>query len=126
MYQATWDAIWSATGIFEPSLTQFESIFAPVAPQKSDEWLQLLLDFVTLGATAVAAPIFDQCKGSFPSFMSKQCLLYKRNSPRRFTVFSSIWSSRYSKGYYLRCYRSGSKCRSNSGSKPRNTNVSFS
>lgn len=52
----------AATGIFEPSLTQFETIFAPVPPTPDDTWLQILLDFVTLGATALAAPIFNSCK----------------------------------------------------------------
>jgi len=86
MYQDTWDALWTAAGIFEPSLTQFESIFAPVAPQPDDTWLQILLSFVTLGATALAAPIFNSCECPFPSFMSNQFLLYKLNSPIRVAV----------------------------------------
>jgi hypothetical protein len=84
MYQDTWDALWTAAGIFEPSLTQFESIFAPVAPQPDDTWLQILLSFVTLGATALAAPIFNSCE--CPSFISNQFLLYKLNSPIRVAV----------------------------------------
>jgi hypothetical protein len=68
MYQDTWDALWAAAAIFEPSLTQFETIFAPVPPAPDNEWLQILLDFVTLGATALAAPIFNSCEYLFPSF----------------------------------------------------------
>lgn len=87
MFQDTWDALWTAAAVFEPSLPQFESTFAPVAPQPNDEWLQILLSFITLGATALAAPIFNSCECPFPSFMSNQCLLHKLNSPIRAAVF---------------------------------------
>lgn len=62
MYQGIWDAISTAAEAFEPSFPQFESTFAPVAPQPDETWLQILLDFVTLGVAAVAAPIFNSCE----------------------------------------------------------------
>jgi hypothetical protein len=88
MFQDTWDALWASGGIFEPSLTEFESIFAPVPPQPDDTSLQILLIFISLGATALAAPIFNSCECQFPSFTSNQCLLYKLNSPIQVAVFS--------------------------------------
>ncbi len=80
MYEDVWDALWTAAAIFEPSLTEFETSFAPVPPQPDNTWLQILLDFVSLGATAVAAPFFNGCQCSFPPFMSNSCLLHKLNS----------------------------------------------
>jgi hypothetical protein len=67
MYEDVWEALGTAAGQFEPSLPTFETTFAPVPPQANDLWLQILLDFVTLGATALAAPIFNSCKYSLPS-----------------------------------------------------------
>ncbi|KAH8703812.1 hypothetical protein BGW36DRAFT_288853 [Talaromyces proteolyticus] len=75
MYQDIWDALWHAASIFEPSLSQFENIFAPVAPQKDDSWLQILLDFITLGATALAAPIFNSYLTKLPYFFANPAAL---------------------------------------------------
>jgi len=71
MFQDVWEALGSAANVFEPSLTQFETIFAPVAPQPDDLWLQILLSLVTLGATALAAPLFNSCECPYPTIYVK-------------------------------------------------------
>jgi hypothetical protein len=39
-----------------------EDTFAPVPLPKSDEWLQILLDFVGFGAVVGVAPYMSGCK----------------------------------------------------------------
>jgi hypothetical protein len=68
LYFNYWDQISRAAVQFEPSLSSMEDTFAPVAPPKSDLWLQILLDFVGLGAVVVIAPFMAGCKFLFPLF----------------------------------------------------------
>jgi hypothetical protein len=39
-----------------------ENTFAPVPDDASDEWLQILLDIVGVGAAVILAPIGGECK----------------------------------------------------------------
>src|ERR1700761_2153528 len=59
-----------AASTLDPSMTEFETTFAPVAPEPDDTWLQILLDIVSMGAAMVAAPFFNSCKHSSPVFVS--------------------------------------------------------
>ena len=69
MFQDVWEALQASANIFEPSLTQFETIFAPVPPAPDNTWLEILLSLITLGATAMAAPIFNSCECPYPTIL---------------------------------------------------------
>ncbi|KAF2160903.1 glycoside hydrolase family 18 protein, partial [Zasmidium cellare ATCC 36951] len=68
MYTSFIDAITGFAALsIDSSLSSFEDTFAPVPPPPSDEVAQLIIAFVTLGASAIAAPFFNSSKSIFKS-----------------------------------------------------------
>ncbi|KAF2664834.1 glycoside hydrolase family 18 protein [Microthyrium microscopicum] len=68
MYATINNAILQTAATFEPSFPSFETTFAPVAPPKDNTWLQILLDFITLGVGAAVAPLFNSFIRDLPAF----------------------------------------------------------
>ncbi|KGO58768.1 Glycoside hydrolase, superfamily [Penicillium expansum] len=67
-YSQLWYAINGIAATYiDNQLSDFEDTFAPVPPAKSDEWLDILIDLLGLGLTAVAAPFFDGVFGALPA-----------------------------------------------------------
>ncbi|KAJ5726918.1 Glycoside hydrolase superfamily [Penicillium malachiteum] len=56
-----------AATYIDDQLKDFEDTFAPIPPTESDEWLDILIDLLGLGLTAVAAPFFDGVFGALPA-----------------------------------------------------------
>ncbi|KAJ5947147.1 Glycoside hydrolase superfamily [Penicillium verhagenii] len=56
-----------AATYIDNQLAEFEDTFAPVPPTESDAWLDILIDLLGLGLTAVAAPFFDGVFGALPA-----------------------------------------------------------
>lgn len=74
MYNKYWQSVYnSAASLIDDSLKSFEDDFAPVPPPQSDLWELLLIQLLTLGLTAVAAPFFDVCRFSFTDILTKSC-----------------------------------------------------
>ncbi|KAL7939413.1 glycoside hydrolase family 18 protein [Trichoderma chlorosporum] len=68
MYSQFWNALGYAAGTYlDNQLAEFEDTFAPVPPEKNDEWEDILINLLGLGLTAVAAPFFDGMFGVLPA-----------------------------------------------------------
>lgn len=71
MFQSFHDALTDEAATYiDSQLASFEDTFATVPPEKSDEWLEILLNLLGLGFSAAAAPFFDSCKLSKCIFLS--------------------------------------------------------
>lgn len=63
-------------------MEDFELTFAPVPPEPSDEWLEILIALFGLGITAIAAPFFDESKSRYkPSLLPPVNLLLQKIIP---------------------------------------------
>ncbi|OBT40321.1 hypothetical protein VE00_08471 [Pseudogymnoascus sp. WSF 3629] len=72
MYQTFNDALYKAAAtVITPALSDFEKKFTPVPPEEDNTWLLLLLDLVTVGISAVAAPFFNNFIAKLPYFIAK-------------------------------------------------------
>jgi hypothetical protein len=49
----------AAATLIDPALAKMEDTFAPVPPEKDDEWELIFINLIGLGLTAIAAPFFD-------------------------------------------------------------------
>lgn len=58
MYEAVTDA---AAAEINNALDDFANKFAPVPPEPDNTWLLILLDIVTIGASAALGPFFNNC-----------------------------------------------------------------
>ncbi|KAL4745304.1 hypothetical protein BDW72DRAFT_211523 [Aspergillus terricola var. indicus] len=69
IYTTFHDAIFEQAVIDSLSLDNFENKFAPVPEPPDDTWLLLLIDLVTLGTAAIAAPFFNSILSKLPYFI---------------------------------------------------------
>lgn len=68
IYETFHDTIIQAAALsLDPSLDEFENVFAPVTPP-DDEWLNLLLAFVSLAGTVVVSGFFNSILKALPFF----------------------------------------------------------
>jgi hypothetical protein len=58
LYSAVSDA---AASEINNALDDFANKFAPVPPEPDNTWLLVLLDIVTIGASAALGPFFNNC-----------------------------------------------------------------
>ncbi|KAM0511469.1 hypothetical protein ACHAPE_009823 [Trichoderma viride] len=56
-----------AATYIDNQMEDFELTFAPVPPEPSDEWLEILIALLGLGITAIAAPFFDEIFVALPA-----------------------------------------------------------
>ncbi|PWY76008.1 glycoside hydrolase family 18 protein [Aspergillus sclerotioniger CBS 115572] len=66
-FHAAIDAV--AGTYIDTQLQYFETTFSPVPPTESNTWLEILLNLVGLGITAVAGPFFDDIYESLPALV---------------------------------------------------------
>lgn len=72
MYQSYHDALYkAAASSINPALEDFENKFSPIPPEQDNNWLLLLLDLVTVGVSAAAAPFFNNFLSKLPYFIEK-------------------------------------------------------
>lgn len=64
MYKNFNKALLEVSGFLFAGFQDFENNFAPLPTQDDSQTLQILLDFIGLGALMIAAPFFDSCKYS--------------------------------------------------------------
>jgi GH18 family chitinase len=73
MYQSYHDALYkAAAAAINPALEDFENKFSPIPPEEDNTWLLLLLDIVTVGVSAAAAPFFNNFLAKLPYFIGKE------------------------------------------------------
>ncbi|BCS23654.1 uncharacterized protein APUU_40098A [Aspergillus puulaauensis] len=71
MYRNYHDALWQAFTQVSAALKDIENKFAPVPPEKDQDWLLLLIDLLTLGALGTAAPYFNRLLRNKDWFINK-------------------------------------------------------
>lgn len=73
IYQSYHDALFdAAAAAIDPALQDFESNFSPVPPTEDNTSLLLLLDIITVGISAAAAPFFNNFLSKLPYFISHE------------------------------------------------------
>ena len=76
MFSSYHKALYEAAAIsIDPALKDFENKFAPVPPPQDNTWLQILLDFIPLGGTAIGGAFFKSCKCLLPPSLRQVLVL---------------------------------------------------
>ncbi|KAF3158723.1 hypothetical protein TWF788_004529 [Orbilia oligospora] len=68
MHHAYSDALSQASSSFSFRVDRMQNIFAPIPEPKNNQWLNILLDFITIGALSTAAPLFNGILKQLPAF----------------------------------------------------------
>lgn len=62
MYKNYHTALFEVAGFLFGGFQSFENDFAPLPTSYNDSTLQILFDFIGLGALMIAAPFFNSCE----------------------------------------------------------------
>ena len=68
MYHEYWDALGLMAGMFALGADDMEDTFAPIPEPKTNQWLNVLIDLITIGTLTTAAPFFNGILKQLPSF----------------------------------------------------------
>ncbi|RYO82101.1 hypothetical protein DL762_006788 [Monosporascus cannonballus] len=68
MHHAYWNALQGMMGAFALSVDDMEDTFAPIPEPKTNQWLNILIDLLTIGTLTTAAPLFNGVLKQLPAF----------------------------------------------------------
>ncbi|KAL2127503.1 hypothetical protein VTI74DRAFT_10626 [Chaetomium olivicolor] len=71
MYHSYWDALRGMTGAFALGADDMEDTFAPIPEPETNQWLNILIDILTIGTLTTAAPLFNGVLKQLPAFASE-------------------------------------------------------
>ncbi|KAF3225838.1 hypothetical protein TWF106_001711 [Orbilia oligospora] len=68
MHHTYYKALEGVTGVFSLSVRDMENTFAPIPEPKTNQWLNILIDLLTIGTLTTAAPFFNGFLKQLPAF----------------------------------------------------------
>lgn len=68
MHHGYWDSLEGMTGSFALSADDMEDTFAPIPEPKTNQWLNIFIDILTIGTLTTAAPFFNNFLKLLPAF----------------------------------------------------------
>ncbi|KAK4249246.1 hypothetical protein C7999DRAFT_30299 [Corynascus novoguineensis] len=68
MYHDYWDALRTTMGAFALAVDDMENTFAPIPEPETNQWLNVLIDLLTIGALTTAGPLFNGYLKQLPAF----------------------------------------------------------
>ncbi|SPO01630.1 related to RF2 protein [Cephalotrichum gorgonifer] len=68
MHHGYWDALQGMTGSFALSADDMEDTFAPIPEPDTNQWLNIMIDLLTIGTLTTAAPFFNGFLKQLPAF----------------------------------------------------------
>ncbi|KAK6499976.1 hypothetical protein TWF481_010333 [Arthrobotrys musiformis] len=68
MHHAYYKRMSAITGIYGLSVDDMEKTFAPVPEPKTNQWLNIFIDLITIGTLTTAAPFFNMVLKQMPAF----------------------------------------------------------
>lgn len=68
MYHAYWDALRNTAGFYALQADDMEDTFAPIPEPENNDWLNILIDLITLGTLSTAGPFFNRVLKELPAF----------------------------------------------------------
>jgi hypothetical protein len=68
MYHGYYDSLEAMTGQFALAADDMEDTFAPIPEPETNQWLNILIDLLTIGTLSAAGPFFNSFLKQLPSF----------------------------------------------------------
>ncbi|KAI8252718.1 hypothetical protein K4K58_007656 [Colletotrichum sp. SAR11_239] len=68
MYHSYWNSLNGLTGEFAAAADDMEDMFAPIPEEKTNQWLNILIDVLTIGTLGAAGPVFNGLRRALPAF----------------------------------------------------------
>ncbi|KAB5511420.1 hypothetical protein GE09DRAFT_690361 [Coniochaeta sp. 2T2.1] len=72
MYHSYWTALGTVTGVYALKSDHMETTFAPIPEAKTNQWLNILIDILTIGTLTVAGPFFNGMIKQLPAFAAEK------------------------------------------------------
>lgn len=68
MFHTYYDGLSDMRGGVQTTIRRMENVFAPIPEPKTNQWLNIMIDFLTIGALGGAAPFFNSVLKTLPAF----------------------------------------------------------
>jgi GH18 family chitinase len=76
MFHTYYDGLSDMRGGVQTAIRRMEDVFAPIPEPKTNQWYNVMIDFLTIGALGGAAPFFNGVLKTLPAFAKKDSTLF--------------------------------------------------
>lgn len=76
MFHDYYNGLSSMRGGVQTTIRRMENVFAPIPEPKTNQWLNVMIDFLTIGALGGAAPFFNSVLKTLPAFAKEGSALF--------------------------------------------------
>ena len=76
LYHTYYDGLSDMRGGVQTTIRRMEDVFAPIPEPKTNQWYNVMVDFLTIGALGGAAPFFNGVLKTLPAFAKEGSTLF--------------------------------------------------
>jgi GH18 family chitinase len=76
MFHTYYDGLSDMRGGVQTTIRRMENVFAPIPDPETNQWLNVMIDFLTIGALGGAAPFFNGVLKTLPAFAKEGSTLF--------------------------------------------------